>query len=201
VVGIDAILDSGYEAQRSAFIRHFTELRHNLKTCPVLLAVESNNGGHAAMQHYKWLSEIGMDSEVTLMTESTQRGLPGVWTGAGPAMKSAMVDDLHCVLRKRGLSIYAGMFGRNPKNDLDELRDELLRFSKFPLQAKTPGGQTRYAISGKGIIGNMNDDIAMSLMINNSMAITAMSPSGCMKYNTDRMRATEPMNKLTKVTV
>ena len=191
MIGIDAITESGYEEQKSAFLRHIADVRFLISKCPLFLAVESNLGGHAAQQHYVWLKERNLDVGVILLKESSQRGLPGIWTS--PYLKTVMKDDLHIALKRGILGISRSVAGEKPMVDLEELRNQLLRYSKFPIPQKSPGGVPKYALSGKGASCNMNDDLAMALMINNSMAITVSSPSGCVKYGTRNLVSKEPL--------
>lgn len=134
-----------------------------------------------------------------LLQESTQRGLPGIWTDA--YLKTVMVDELHVALKRGIFGIYRSIVGAKPMVDLEELRNQLLRFSRFPIPQKTPGGVPKYSLSGKGASCNMNDDMAMAMMMNYSMALAVLSPNGCRKYNTDKLIYTEPLPMQKSITL
>ena len=87
--------------------------------------------------------------------------------------------------------MYEKSFGKNLKADTAELKDQLLRFTKYPVAAKTPAGVNRFYLSGKGPSGNMNDDLAMALMINIAMFNVIKSEKGRVKYNTAQLPAIE----------
>lgn len=185
LIGVDLVEDVGYFNQRSAFLLHCAGVRNLILSCHLFLSVETNNGGHPAVVHYKWLEEAGLVEDVTLLRESTQAGRPGVWTSG--ELKSSMTDDLQRDLKSGRLLVYSGMVGRKPAQDVKELKAEFERFARY----RTPAGRVK--LTGKGPNGSQNDDGAMSLLLAHAMYKTVCSPIGSKKYKTWSMMCSQEL--------
>jgi hypothetical protein len=191
IIGIDLIQETGYHNQQSAFLKHISGVRTVIGSCPLFLSVEQNMGGHVAMQHYQWLLQSNMVADTCLLKEYTQKGLPGILTDS--KLKTSMTSEFKKALADQLIRVYAGTIGQNVAADLKELRNQLGRFSYWPLKSKVPGRSTRVPVSGKGANNNMNDDGAMALLICYAMYIMLTSGIGTAKYGTDSLILTDPI--------
>lgn len=152
-------------------------------------------GGHVAAQHHEWLIQSNMAQDTRLLTEYTQKGLPGILTDS--KLKTSMTAEFKKALADQSIRVYAGAIGQNVAADLKELRNQLGRFSYWPLKSKIPGRSTRVPVSGKGANNNMNDDGAMALLICYAMYKMLTSGIGAAKYNTDNLLLADPIPRHT----
>jgi len=189
---MDLIGETGFYAQRDAFLDHISMLRRVIRNCVIFLAVESNIGGHVATQHYEWLELAGLARGIVLLNESTTAGLPGVWTHI--SMKESMCADFQNVLRYRVFTVYAGAIGRNVDADIKELEDEFKRYARYSTRGNGRNGTRSHSVlSGKGPSNNLNDDGATATMQAYAMYRVLTSNVGIQKYAVRLLPTVEPL--------
>jgi hypothetical protein len=173
----------GYDAHKAAFLRHIRQVRQVVGDCLLYLGVETNMGSDVAGQHENWLKEAGIFVRIVMLQEASQGQLPGVTTTS--PLKWSMTEDFHPVLEKQWMKVYAGCVGNNPAKDIREIRNQFMRYSRWPKKSKVPGISIRVPVSGKGATNSQNDDGATCLMLNYAMFKIICTDAGYLKYRHD----------------
>lgn len=192
MIGLDLIQDRGWDNQVTAFQGHIAKVREVLGfSCIIFLAVEQNLGGHATRQHFEWLRAKGLETNINIINECGQEGAPGITTS--DSLKGEMTDDFQPPLSIQWIRIYAGLTGCKAGMDLAELRDQMTRWSWWPMRSKTPGSRERCPVSGKGATNQLNDDGAFCLLLNYKIYRLLTSRLGAQKYNVAACSMFEPL--------
>lgn len=190
IIAVD-LEDTLCEDQRIIFVEHIQRVRAIVGWCPIYIAVECNIGPHEATDHLKWLVEMGEQKNVTLLNESGQAGLPGIFMTK--QFKHAMVEDFKNVVKDTFIRVYAGVTGRDSGRNIPELRDQFVRFSKWPRIPSAGAINDDCPMHGKGAKRTMNDDGAMAEMINYAAYHMLVSEQGNTKYGSMVRRMTQPL--------
>lgn len=163
VLGIEQLNIVATEGYKHVLINHVRRIRLNQYTRNARIVVDAETGsGFIAPDAAKIIQDADTMNNVVIMTDFEERKIGTITSNES---KDKMYQLTRAEMNLGNIRFWNQMITHhpNPKQMMEEFREQMLNYARYAIKAKTPNQVTRYRYSGKGENMNLKDDLCLTL--------------------------------------